>query len=457
MVANILEAVRRIKADVAAHLSAETIERLCRECGYQWRERRLGPVRTVHLFLLQILQGNTACDHLPRLVGGWFTGEAYCLARARLPLELFDRLLRAVCDSLRACRDEGARWCGHRLWFVDGSGCSMPDTPELQAAFGQPGGQKPGCGFPVAHLLMLFHAGTGLLQKIVVSPLRTHDLADVRELHRHLAPQDVLVGDRGLCSFAHLALLLQAGLHGIFRVHQKQIVSFRKGRMHVPPSPPFPKLKGARGLPRSRWVKWLGRCDQIVEYFKPNRRPTWMSVEDYAALPEKITVRELRYQVAQPGFRVHQVTLVTTLVDPVCYPAGELAQAYCDRWRVEVNIRHLKQTLRMDVLHTKTVAGVNKELRMFAIAYNLVRLVMIAAAGRQKVPVDRISFIDALRWLCHAGSAESVRVLDTLVVLPLRPGRAEPRVRKRRPKEYPLMKQPRAQLRKALFPMGSKA
>lgn len=301
MVNSFLDAVRQIKADLAEHVSGPTIERVCREIGHTWRERLLGPVQTVHLFLLQMLHDNTACDHVPRLAGLSVSGEAYCAARARLPLKLFEQLLSAVCESLGACINEGTRWCGHRLWLLDGSGASMPDTPELQAAFGQPGSQKPGCGFPVAHLMVLMHAGTGMLQKLMVAPLRTHDMAGHSQMSASLPPGDVVVADRGLCSFAHLALLQNAGICGIFRLQQKQIVSFRKGRMHVPPSPPFPKLKGARGLPLSRWIRWLGQRDQLVEYFKPKSRPKWMTAEDYAALPEKITVRELRYQVAQPG------------------------------------------------------------------------------------------------------------------------------------------------------------
>lgn len=443
MAVTFLDAVRQIKSDLSRHLSRETIERLCRELDYTWRERLLGPVETVHLFLLQILHGNTACDHLPHLAGGGFTGKAYCDARARLPEELFERLLDAVCQSLGSCVAEGARWCGHRLWYADGSSCSMPDTPELQQAFGQPGNQKPGCGFPVAHLLVLMHAGTGLLQKLLAAPLRTHDMAGAARLHAGMEPGDVLVADRGFCSFAHLALLQNAGLHGIFRVHQRQIVSFRKGRMHVPPRPPFPRRKGVKRLPRSCWVRWLGTCDQVVEYFKPGTRPKWISAEDYAALPDKIMVRELRYKVSQPGSRVQEVILVTTLLDPVRYPAEELARAYGIRWQVEVNLRHLKQTLGMDVLHTKTVAGVHKELRMFALAYNLVRLVMLAAAGRRGLPVERISFLDALRWLRHFRPGQSLDTLDQITLVPHRPGRSEPRVRKRRPKQYPLMKHPR--------------
>ena len=447
MVDSILAALRQIKADVAAHLQASMIERLCQDLGYVWRERTLGPVVTIHAFVMQVLHGNTACDHVAHLMGRRFTGEAYAQARARLPLALFERLLIAVGQSLQSCHEEAKRWCGLRVWLLDGSGCSMSDTEELQRAFGQPGCQKPGCGFPVAHLLTLFHATTGLLQKVIVSPLRTHDMKHASQMHPELAPGDVLVGDRGFCSFAHLAQLVVAGFHGVMRIHQRMIVDFRIGRMHVPPSPPFPKLKGAQGLPRSRWVKWLGHCDQIVEWYKPKQRPKWLDAEAYAALPASLRVRELRFQIERTGFRAFEVTLVTTLLDPQLYPAEELAQLYFDRWRVEVNLRHLKQTLGLDVLRCQSEAGVRKEICMLALVYNLVRLVMLQAARHQEVEPDRISFIDALRWLRTAKPGEDVPQL--IVNLPRI--RAEPRVKKRRPKQFPLMKRPRAELRQALL------
>jgi len=445
MVHSILDALSRIKADVARLLQATLIEQLCRELGYCWRKRVLTPVVTLHAFLLQVLHGNTACDHVPHLLGGGFTGEAYAQARKRLPLALFERLLAAVIDLLTTCRDEAQRWCGHRVWLLDGSSCSMPDTPELQKAFGQPAAQKPGCGFPVAHLLTLFHAGTGMLQKVIMAPLRTHDMADAWRMHPELQRGDVLLADRGFCSFAHLALLLDAGLQGVFRLHQKTIVSFRKGRLHQPPRPRG-LLKGATGLPRSRWVRWLGHLDQVVEYYKPVRRPKWLTAEAYAVLPESILVRELRFAIEMPGFRTKEVTLVTTLLDAKQYAAAELAQLYFDRWQVEVNLRHLKQTLHLDVLRSKTVEGVQKEVCMIALAYNLVRLVMVEGGRRQGVEPDRISFVDALRWLTHARPGEELRKLKVHRVR----HRSEPRVRKRRPKQYSLMNRPRAELRKAL-------
>lgn len=448
MFANIADALQQIKSDVPRALDAAWILRVCVELGHQWRKRELDPVTTVRGFLLQVLHGNTACNHVPHLLGKRVTGEAYGLARARLPLELFQQLLGEVCRSLHSCLEESARWCGHRVWMMDGSSCSMPDTPELQAAFGQPGQQAPGCGFPVAHLLTLFHAGTGMLLRVLTAPLRTHDMAQASQLHSDLQAGDVVLADRGFCSYAHLALLFQAALHGVFRLHPKQLVSFRIGRMHVPPSPPFPRLKGVRGLPHSRWIKWLGKLDQQVEYFKPKECPAWLSAEAYAALPQSIVVRELRYQIVQPGCRTREVTLVTTLLDAELYPAVELAELYAQRWQIETNLRHLKQTLHMDVLHTKTVAGIHKELAMFALVYNLVRLVMLRAAEKQKVSPQRISFIDAWRWLRHARPGEPLRELE---LVPVRPGRHEPRVRKRRPKEYKLMKKPRHELRQALM------
>ena len=102
-------------------------------------------------------------------------------------------------------------WYGHRTFLLDGSSFSMPDTPELQRSFGQPGAQQPGCGFPVAKILALFHAGTGLLLEVMAAPLRFHERARAEDVHPALQPGDVLVADRGFCSFAHLAWIPTEG------------------------------------------------------------------------------------------------------------------------------------------------------------------------------------------------------------------------------------------------------
>jgi hypothetical protein len=173
-----------------------------------------------------------------------------------------------------------------------------------------------------------------------------------------------------------------------------------------------------------------------------------MSEEQYQALPASIIVRELRYTVACPGFRTRSVTLVTTLLDPELYSAADLAKLYRTRWRVEQNLKHVKQTMKMGVLKCESVDGVLKELTVYALVYNLVCLVIGEAARRQGVDVERISFIDALRWLLDAKSGDT---LPKLIVNPSRPDRFEPRVRKRRPKEYPVMKKPRRELRKQIL------
>jgi hypothetical protein len=217
--------------------------------------------------------------------------------------------------------------------------------------------------------------------------------------------------------------------------------------------------KARVGVPRSRWLRRLGVRDQRVEWFKPVECPDWMPASEFAALPAKLVLRELRYRVKRPGFRSREVTLVTTLLDAERYRAAALAKLYRLRWRVETNLSHLKRTMKMDVLRSETVAGVLKEPTMFAWVYNLVRVVMWEAARRQAVDVDRISFVDALRWLCTAEAGEPLR---ELIVNPRRADRIEPRVRKRRvrkrrPKEYPLMKEPRRKLHNELLAVGAEA
>jgi hypothetical protein len=440
-ISSILHALRQ---DLAARLGEDVILAACRAAGHTWCDSALlSPAAIIHWFLIQVLHGNTALTHVSLLAGRAFSAGALCQARARLPLAVFRDLLRGMVRALIPDTESVGRWRGHRTFLVDGSSFSMPDTPALQAHFGQPGNQKKGCGFPVAKILALFHAGTGLLLEVAAAPLRSQDIAGIAGVLPLLAPGDVLVGDRGFCSFAHLAMLITRGVHAVFRLHQKQIVDFTPGRDHARPG----QKRVPGGMPRSRWVRACGVLDQVVEYFKPADRPAWMSEAEYAALPGSIAVRELRYRIEVPGFRTREVTLVTTLLDAEAYPAGELASLYGTRWRVEEHLKSLKQTMKMDVLKCMTVDGVLKELTMYAVAYNLVRVAMVRAADRQGVAPDRVSFVDALRWLRGAEEGEE---MPELVVNPLRPGRSEPRCRKRRPKQYDLMRVPRAELRKRL-------
>lgn len=444
-----------VKARLLDVVSAKAIEQLCRAVGHQWRQTVLNPVTTTIAFLMQVLHGNAACDEVPELMKLDVLGEAYCKARARLPLAVFEGILKQVCHSLSKRWDAGHLWQGHRVWHLDGTAVSMPDTPELQQAFGQPGNQVPGCGFPVAHLMTLFHATTGYLQQTVVAPLRTHDMALAPQVHSALQANDVVVGDRGFCSYAHMAMLAKLGVFFVFRAHQRLIIDFRRGRAcdtgkRVTTGPkdrrtgsPQNKSK-CRSRPRSTWIEWLGVMDQLVEYRKPQLPPGWMSAEEYAQLPDTLVVRELRYEVPVANSRTRTITLVTSLVDQTKYSKESLAQLYFERWQIETNLRHLKTTMGMDVLKSKTKDGILKELTVFAIAYNLVRDELLVESESRGIAVTRISFIDALRSLKHGRLRQRRR---NLKVLPLRPGRTEPRVRKRRPKTYPLMRRPRCKMK----------
>ena len=198
----IVSIIVQIRQDVATHLSAAVIHKTCKAVGHVWRECILEPATIVQVFMLQVLHGNTALNNLRHLTGLDLTAQAFCDARIRLPLEVFRRLLRQLVPTLRDGQAPPSLWFGHRTFAVDGSSFSMPDTPELQREFGQSGSQRKGCGFPVAHFLAMFDSATGFLLETLASPLRTHDMSKVAQIHPGLRAGDVLVGDRGFCSFA---------------------------------------------------------------------------------------------------------------------------------------------------------------------------------------------------------------------------------------------------------------
>ncbi len=405
-------------------LDTAAVDRVFLDLDHRWRQRTLGPAQTMELFIRQIIEANAPCAAVRHMAGGDFTASAYCQARARLPLAGVWRISRQVCDQLRGEHDEPAgRWHGHRTFHIDGTGISMADTPPLQEAFGQPGQQAAGCGFPVAHLLVLFDARSGMALEAIPAPLRTHDLADAHRLHPNLCVGDVLVGDCAFGSWAHLALLAARGLHGVFPLHQRRLGPKRDG-------------------------------DRIETWTKPPNKPVWISDEDYTALPQAIRVRVVRRTIRQRGLRPRVITLVTTLLDQEAYAAQELVELGRGRWSAETSLRHLKTTLGLEVLRCKTVQGVLKELAVFLLVYNLVRAAMLNAARQQGVAVDRISFADALRFIRWTRADAALYIL---MVNPKRPGRIEPRVVKRRHDKYARMTKPRWKLRQMLKVQGHAA
>ena len=425
----ILDAVRQ---DVADRLRTEAIHDAARKSGHTWRACTLCPAAVIRWFVVQVLHANTSIEQVAILAGCAFSGMAFCLARKHLPLKVFEAVLAGMARAAVPVAEAEGRWRGHRTILIDGSAFSMPDTPELQRAFGQPGGQAPGCGFPVAKILALFHAQTGLLIRVTAAPLRSHEMSGVAAIHPDLKRGDVLVGDRGFCSYPHLALLLAAGIHAVFRIHQRKIHSFEHGS-------------------RARPLRSHSDLDRVVAWEKPKARPSWMTEAEFAALPATIEVRELQYAVSHRGYRTRLVTLATTLLDAASYPADALADLYGSRWQVEVDLRNLKITMKMDILKCKTEDGVLKELYAYAMAYNLVCLTLLESATRRGVPPMRLSFVAAYRWLTQRSPGEPV---PDFPLNPARPGRVEPRVRKRRPKQFPVMKEPRSVLRNKLTQKG---
>jgi hypothetical protein len=446
-IAHALESIKHNPLDV---LGRQAIEKLCIEHGHDWRDRQLDPATTIAIFLQQVVHGNVPLTEVPLLVRQDFTASAFCQARSRLPLKVCQALVTMAAERARPVVDEVQHlWHGHRVWIIDGSTFSMPDTPELRKAFGLPSGQLKDCGFPVARLMVLFSAATGLLLEASALPGRTGELSQVSSMHLRAGAGDLFLGDTLYGSYAHLALLLERKQQGLFPMHQKRTVDFTPHR-------PYAKegSKGSAGLPRSEWIKSLGWQDQLVRYFKPQQKPAWMTREQFAALPESIVVREMRRTVRRKGMGKVTLTLVTTLTDPQKYPAGELVELRLQRWEVETNLGYLKTTMGLDVLKCKSEAGVRKELCMFGLAYNLVRVVMLEAARRQKVSVKRISFSNTLKWMRHARPGDE---LPKLVVNPHRPNRVEPRCKKRRPKQYDLMRKPRKKLQEMLRKQARKA
>lgn len=425
--------VAAIKRNPQQFITGAQVQRACEAAGHRWRERILTPVVTLRLFLLQILHGNIACRALAHLSPLNFTDSSYGDARLRLPLDVLGLLCAEVIDAARQRLGSEGLWHGHRTWLVDGSGVSMPDVPALREVFGVPGNTKPGCSFPVAHVLMLFDAFAGFVMDFALAPGHTHDMADAAKVHASLEDNDVLVGDRAFGSFTHFALLLRDKMHGVCRMHQCRKVEHatprkRRGR------------RAAKHRPGTRVITTLGRNDALVEVDKPKSKPKWMSGEEFAALPATLTLRMITYRVTQRGHRTREVTLLTTLLDPRKYPRDDVTQLYQRRWQAEVNLRHLKQTMNMDVLRCRTHEGVQRELWMYVIAYNLVRGVMLDEARSRGVDIDRISFIDALDAIRFASDAP-------LMTHPHRPGRYEPRVIKRKKDAYPYLTRPREQLR----------
>ncbi len=411
------------------------------EEGPNSRERVYSVRRTFFGFLSQVLNPDCPCREIVRQILALCAlsthdhsspgTSAYCQARQRLPADILPRIRRAI-----AARADGLRelWRGLSVKVIDGTGVSLPDTRKNQRAYPQSGGQQPGCGFPLMKIVGVFSLATGALLDYAKGNKHQHELGLLERLLQTFQPGDLALADRGFSTYTLMARLIQRQVQSLFRLHHARPTDFRRG-------------------------KRLGRDDRLLQWRKPEnwQKPAYMPKAVWQRLPQEIAVRMVRFTLNIPGYRTKSVTLITTLLDPVAYPAAELAQLYARRWRIELWFRDIKTSMGMENLRCLSPQMVHKELEMFFIAYNLIRCLMADAAQIYGADLARSSFkgtVDSVRqFSAGIAQARSRKKKDQLVArlleliardkVPDRPGRREPRAIKRRPKPYQKLNRPR--------------
>jgi len=416
--------------------------------GPNSRQRVYTVRRTFFGFLYQVLKPKCSCrevvSQILALCSLHFDDSssthtsAYCQARQRLPWDTLPRLRCAL-----ASRADHARqlWKGFCVKVVDGTGISLPDTQKNQRAYPQSREQKPGCGFPLLKLVGVFSLASGALLDYAKGNKHQHELGLFQRLLDTFKAGDLLLADRGFSTYALMAMLWLRNVQSLLRLHHARRRDFRQG-------------------------KRLGKNDRLLVWNKPCdwQRPRFIPKCLWRKLPQTLSVRMVCFTLAVPGYRTQSVTLITTLLDPVRYPASELAELYARRWRIELWFRDIKTSMGMETLRCLSPKMVHKELEMFFIAYNAIRCLMADAAALHDVPIQRLSFkgtVDSVRQfsiaIAQAPSRQKknrlmARLLEVIAAdqVPERPGRREPRAVKRRPKPFQKLNRPRHLMKEML-------
>jgi hypothetical protein len=324
-------------------------------------------------------------------------------------------------------------WRGRQVRIMDGSSVSMPDTPDNQNAYPQPPGQKQGCGFPIMRIAVLFSLATGAITGLSGDHWKVPERTLFRRLWRRLSPGDVLLADRGACSYADIFMLLQRGVDCVLRNHPAR----------------------SKGVTQ---IKRFDKTDRLVLWHKTSVWLPWLTKTQWNVIPDRFVIREITVRVAFKGFRTKSLVIVTTLIDPKMFPKEAFAELYLKRWRAELYLRDIKTTMGMEILRCKSPDMIEKELWMHIIAYNLIRALMLESAQTYGASCERISFKGTLSTLrqwapilarMSAGNHERLALYQIMLLyiardtLPYRPYRVEPRAIKRRPKPYQYLTKPR--------------
>ena len=417
---------------------SDQVAQILREEVGPYRERIYPPLVTLRLFIDQILSPDAACQdavgrRLSQLAANnqspcSLNSGPYCKARGRLALRLPERLCKHLGQSLEGQAARLWGWRGRSIKIFDATTVSMPDTPSNQQAWPQSRTQDKGLGFPMVRIGALISLASGCVMDYALGPLRgkgSGEQALLREVSSSLASRDLLLADALHCTWWALQMLIALGVDVVMPNDGRRQVDFKQGRL-------------------------LGQADHVVWWPKP-QRASWITTQQYQQMPPGIWVREVR---------INDRVMVTTLLDSEQLSADEIASLYAMRWNIEVDFRALKSTMNMDVLRCKSSQMVQKEIAVYLLTYNLVRWTMVNAAQLVKVPARTLSFAGARRMIWNfAGHLRRKTYRDTVYmtavllksiascVLPKRPGRVEPRAKKRRPKPLPLLTVPRQQAR----------
>jgi hypothetical protein len=425
----------------AALLTQDRILKAFGAARAAWQGWIYTPAVTVWVFLSQCLSADHSCrDAVARLIA-WRVSQghaacsadtgAYCTARGNLPEETLHELVRDVGKQVENESPTAWLWHGRRVRVVDGSTLTMSDTEENQAAYPQQKSQKPGCGFPMARILVIFSLSVGTVLEAAIGSHKgkqTGENSLFRSLYDALAEGEIILADRYFSGWSDLALPRQRGIDLVVRQHHSRRTDFRTGQR-------------------------LGKDDHLVVCRKP-QRPEWISAAQYAILPDTLTVREVRIRVTQKGFRTKSLVVVTTLLDAERYPPEEIASLYRRRWQAELHLRSLKIVLQMDHLRCKTPQRVRNEFYTHLLSYNLIRGVMAAAAFQSGQSPWEISFKGTLQTLRQflpillspiSSELWCEALLTATATHPVgnRPDRVEPRRVKRRPKPYKYLREHR--------------